>query len=145
MSGEKAGVAGMQSAHVEKSNKSNVIVLKVDYKLAILGSLAFGFSTYLIIILGVGHNAKAHAIAYMPFVLAGILLTFRGKYLFGFILTTFSLALEIQASHVQMTYYLIFLVLFIGLFYLIDAYKTKQLLVFFKSIGILPTAFTPST
>lgn len=117
-----------------------LIVLKVDYKLAILGSLAFGFSTYLIIILGVGHNAKAHAIAYMPFVLAGILLTFRGKYLFGFILTTFALALEIQASHVQMTYYLIFLVLFIGLFYMIDAYKTKQLLVFFKSIGILVIA-----
>ena len=61
------------------------LILKVDYKLAFLGALAFGFSTYLIIILGVGHNAKAHAIAYMPLVLSGIFLTFRGKYLYGFI------------------------------------------------------------
>ncbi|MDP2088945.1 MAG: YfhO family protein [Flavobacteriaceae bacterium] len=117
-----------------------LMVLKVDYKLAILGSLAFGFSTYLIIILGVGHNAKAHAIAYMPMVLAGILWTFQRKYLFGFLLTTFALALEIQASHIQMTYYLMFLVLFIGLFYLIEAYKTNQLQVFFKSVGILTVA-----
>lgn len=117
-----------------------LMVLKVDYKLAIVGSLAFGFSTYLIIILGVGHNAKAHAIAYMPMVLAGILWTFQRKFLFGFLLTTFALALEIQASHIQMTYYLMFLVLIIGLFYLIEAYKTKQLPVFFKSIGILVVA-----
>ncbi len=51
--------------------------MKVDYRLAVLGALAFGFSTYLIIILGVGHNAKAHAIAYLPMVLGGIILTFR--------------------------------------------------------------------
>lgn len=115
-------------------------VLKVDFKLAILGSLAFGFSTYFIIILGVGHNAKAHAIAYMPMVLAGILLAFQRKYLFGFLLTTFALALEIQASHIQMTYYLMFLVLIIGLFYLIESFKTKQLPDFFKTIGILVVA-----
>lgn len=112
-------------------------VLKVDYKLAILGSLAFGFSTYFIIILGVGHNAKAHAIAYMPLVLAGILLALQQKYWLGFILTTLAMALEIQASHIQMTYYLMFLVMFVGLFYLIDAYKSKLLKPFFKSIGIL--------
>jgi hypothetical protein len=53
-----------------------LISMKIDYRLALLGSLAFGFSTYLIIILGVGHNAKAHAIAYMPMVLAGIFLVF---------------------------------------------------------------------
>ncbi len=115
-------------------------VLKVDFKLAILGSLAFGFSTYFIIILGVGHNAKAHAIAYMPMVLGGILWTFQRKYLFGFLLTSLALALEIQASHIQMTYYLLFLVLFIGLFYLIEAFKTKQLKTFFKTIGILTVA-----
>src|SRR5690606_5287675 len=53
--------------------------LKVDYKLAILGALAFGFSTYMIIILGVGHNAKAHAIGYLPILLGGILLVFRKR------------------------------------------------------------------
>lgn len=114
-----------------------LLVLKVDYKLAFLGALAFGFSTYLIIILGVGHNAKAHAIAYMPLVLSGILLTFRRKYLYGFLLTTVAMGLQLVANHYQMTYYLLFLVICIGVAYLIDAYKKKQLPHFFKSLGIM--------
>lgn len=114
-----------------------LIVLKVDYKLAFLGAIAFGFSTYLIIILGVGHNAKAHAIAYMPFVLSGIFLTFRKKYLYGFLLLTVSMALELVANHFQMTYYLLLLVLVIGIVYLIDAFKKKMLPHFFKSVGIM--------
>ena len=93
------------------------LVLKLDYKLAFVGALAFGFSTYLIIILGVGHNAKAHAIAYMPLVLSGILLALRGNYLKGFILTTIAMALELVANHFQMTYYLLLVVLVIGLVY----------------------------
>jgi len=113
------------------------LVLKVDYKLAFLGALAFGFSTYLIIILGVGHNAKAHAIAYMPFVLSGIFLTFRGKYLWGFLLLTVSMALELVANHFQMTYYLMLLVVIIGIVYLIDAFKKKLLPHYFKAVGIM--------
>src|SRR5699024_12193117 len=87
-----------------------LLVMKIDFRLALLGALAFGFSTYLIIILGVGHNAKAHAIAYMPLVLSGIILTFRKKYLYGFLLLTLSMCLELFANHFQMTYYLMFLV-----------------------------------
>ncbi len=116
------------------------LVLKVDYKLAFLGALAFGFSTYLIIILGVGHNAKAHAIAYMPFVLSGIFLTFRGKYLWGFILLTLSMALELVANHFQMTYYLLLLIAIIGVAYLIDAYKKQMLPHYFKAIGVMLVA-----
>ncbi len=115
-------------------------VLKVEYKLAILGALAFGFSTYLIIILGVGHNSKAHAIAYMPLVLAGILLVLQRNYLWGFLLTAVAMSLEIKASHPQMTYYLFFAVLILGVFYLIEAFKEKQLPAFFKSIAILVVA-----
>jgi hypothetical protein len=114
-----------------------LLVLKVDYKLAALGALAFGFSTYLIIILGVGHNSKAHAIAYMPLVLSGILLTFRKHYVFGFLLTALALALELVANHPQMTYYLMFLVVILGITYLIDAYKKQELSHFFKAIGVL--------
>ncbi|OMP30622.1 YfhO family protein [Mangrovimonas sp. DI 80] len=117
-----------------------LLVLKVDFKLAGLGALAFGFSTYLIIILGVGHNAKAHAIAYMPLVLSGILLTFRKKYIGGFLLTAVALALEICANHFQMTYYLLLLVLILGLAYLVDAYRNKELPHFFKSVGIIAVA-----
>ncbi len=114
-----------------------LLVLKLDYKMALLGALAFGFSTYLIIILGVGHNAKAHAIAYMPMVLAGILLCFRNKFLGGFLLLSLAMGLEIGANHFQMTYYLLILVKIIGIVYFIDAFKKKQLPNYFKAIGVM--------
>ncbi len=113
------------------------LVLKIDYKLAFLGALAFGFSTYLIIILGVGHNAKAHAIAYMPLVLSGIILTFRAKYFYGFLLTTVAMALELAANHFQMTYYLLLLVVILGIAYFIDAFKKKSLIQYFKALSIM--------
>ncbi|MCF6306714.1 MAG: YfhO family protein [Flavobacteriaceae bacterium] len=113
------------------------LVLKINYKLAFVGALAFGFSTYLIIILGVGHNAKAHAIAYMPLVLSGIILTFRKKYLYGFLLTTIAMALELVTNHFQMTYYLMLLVIVIGIVYLIDSVKNKTLPQYFKAVGIM--------
>lgn len=114
-----------------------LLTLKINWKYAGIGALAFGFSTYLIVILGVGHNAKAHAIAYMPLVLSGIVLVFRRYYLWGFILTAVALALEIVANHYQMTYYLMLLVLVLGIAYLIEAFKTKTLPVFFKSVAVL--------
>ncbi len=117
-----------------------LLVLKLDYKIAFLGALAFGFSTYLIIILGVGHNAKAHAIAYMPMVLAGILLCFRNKYIGGFLLLSFAMALEIGANHFQMTYYLLLLVIVLGLVYLFDAFRKKELPRFFKALGVMVLA-----
>ncbi|MFD2568193.1 YfhO family protein [Pseudotenacibaculum haliotis] len=104
-----------------------LLALKVDWKLSILGSLAFGFSTYLIIIFGAGHNAKAHAIAYMPFVLAGVLWIFQKRYLLGFVVTGLATALEIKASHPQMTYYLLFAILILGIVELISAIKEKQI------------------
>ncbi len=116
------------------------LCLKVDYKLAALGALAFGFSTYLIIILGVGHNSKAHAIAYMPIVLAGIILTFRQKYLWGGLLLTLGMALEINANHFQMTYYLLLLVIVLGIAYLVDFIRKKQLKEYFTSIAVMVVA-----
>ncbi|HLP65446.1 YfhO family protein [Flavobacterium sp.] len=94
-----------------------LLVLKVDSLKAFFGALAFGLSTYLIVILGVGHNAKAHAIAYMPMVVAGVLLVFKKRYIVGGLLTMVATALEINANHFQMTYYLLFLLLFIGIYY----------------------------
>ncbi|WP_396590008.1 YfhO family protein [Allomuricauda sp. R78024] len=117
-----------------------MLCLKVEYRLAVLGALAFGFSTYLIIILGVGHNAKAHALGYIPMVLGGIVLVFRKKYLLGFILTALAMALEINANHYQMTYYFMLLVLVLGLVHLIYAIKDKKLKHYFVSVGILIAA-----
>ncbi|WP_299432789.1 hypothetical protein [uncultured Maribacter sp.] len=111
--------------------------LKVDYRLAALGALAFGFSTYLIIILGVGHNAKAHAIGYLPMLLGGIVLVFRKKYIGGFILTAIAMALEVGANHYQMTYYCMLLILIMGAVYFVNAILKKKFKHFAISIGIL--------
>lgn len=114
-----------------------LLVLKIDYKIAILGALSFGFSTYLIIILGVGHNAKAHAIAYMPLVLSGIILTFQKRYYLGFIITALASGLELVTNHPQMTYYLGFLIIILGITYLVHAIKSKELPAFFKATAVL--------
>ena len=117
-----------------------LLVLKVDWRYALLGSFAFGFSTYYLVILGAGHNSKAHAIAYFPLVLSGIFLVFRKKYLLGFVLTAVAMGLELSANHPQMTYYLLLLVLVIGLVYLVDAFKKKKVKHFFVSVGIMAVA-----
>jgi hypothetical protein len=114
-----------------------MISLKVNWKYAILGALSFGFSTYLIIIFGAGHNAKAHTIAYMPMVLAGILWVFQRKYLLGFIVTALAMALQIVANHPQMTYYLLFAILILGILELIAAIREKRVPEFAKQTGIL--------
>jgi len=88
----------------------------------------------------VGHNAKAHAIAYMPLVLSGVFLTFRGKYIWGFILTTIAMALELVTNHFQMTYYLGLIVLCIGVAYLIDAFRKKMLPHYAKAVGVMLVA-----
>jgi len=110
--------------------------LQVDILKAFIGALAFGFSTYLIIILGVGHNAKAHAIAYMPMVVAGVLLVFRKKYVLGGLLTTVAAALEINANHFQMTYYLLIFLIVLGLFYLVNYIKAKDFKALYRVIAV---------
>jgi len=117
-----------------------LLVMRIPWKMAVIGALAFGFSAYLIIIIGVGHNAKAHAIAYFPLVLSGILLVFQKRYVWGFILTALAMGLEIQANHYQMTYYLGLLVFVIGVTYFIDAFKRKEIPHFLKSSAILIVA-----
>ena len=117
-----------------------LLSLKVNWKLAILGALSFGFSTYLIIIFGAGHNAKAHAIGYMPLVLAGVVWVFQRRYLLGFFVTALAMALEIYTNHPQMTYYLGFCLLILGVVELINAIKEKLLPVFAKQSAILIAA-----
>ena len=104
-----------------------LLAFKIDWKFAIMGSLAFGFSTYLMIIFGAGHNAKAHAIAYMPLVLAGVVWVFKKQYLLGFTVTAIATALEINANHPQMTYYLLYAVFILGVIELIEAIKKKKI------------------
>jgi Bacterial membrane protein YfhO len=113
-----------------------MLVLKTDALKAFFGALAFGLSTYLIIILGVGHNAKAHAIGYMPLIVAGVILVFKQRYILGGILTTFAVALELSANHIQMTYYLLFLILPIAVYFICKLYKTNEINHLPKIIGV---------
>lgn len=115
-----------------------MMVMKIDPLTGFVSALAFGFSTYLIIILGVGHNAKAHAIAYMPMVLAGIWLVFHHRYIWGGVLTTIAAALEIQANHFQMTYYLLFLILLVAIYFVVLLLKKRD----WKSLGWISLTFT---
>ena len=117
-----------------------LLVLKIDPLKAFFGALAFGFSTYLIIILGVGHNAKAHAIAYMPLVIAGVILVFQRSYIVGGLLTMFAAALEINANHFQMTYYLLLFLLILAAYYIYIDVKSKAYLPLLKSFGFLAIA-----
>lgn len=117
-----------------------MLVFKVDPLKAFIGALAFGLSTYLIVIIGVGHNAKAHAIGYMPFVVAGFILVFRKKYLLGGIVTMLAVALEITANHFQMTYYLLLLLIVMSFFFFYQLYQEKDLKSLPKIIGTFAVA-----
>jgi len=117
-----------------------MLSLKIEYRLAVLGALSFGFSTYLIIIIGAGHNAKAHAISYMPFVLGSIIYVVRKKYIIGFILTAIFLGLQLTANHFQMTYYLMFIVIAMAIWFVVKCIKENDRVHLIKTIVVLFTS-----
>ena len=120
-----------------------IISLRINYKYALFGALAFGFSTYLIIILGVGHNTKALALGYLPLVLSGFLITLRGDYLKGFIISSLFLGLQVHANHYQMTYYTLIMLFIVVTIHYWDFFKKKELrriyqsLIVFFSVGLI--------
>lgn len=108
--------------------------------LAALGSIIWAFSSYFLIIIAAGHLWKVMALAYLPPMIGGVVLAYRGKFLWGFIVTAVFTAFEIKANHVQMTYYYLFIVLFMVIAYLVQAIREKRLQHFFKASGILIAA-----
>lgn len=120
-----------------------IISLRINYKYALFGALAFGFSTYLIIILGVGHNTKALALGYLPLVLSGFLITLRGDYLKGFIISSLFLGLQVHANHYQMTYYTLIMLFIVVVIHYWDFFKKNELrriyqsLIVFLSVGLI--------
>jgi len=117
-------------------------VLKLNPWLAAAGAIAFAFSSYNFILIDAGHANQAYAIAFFAPLIAGIILTFRGKYWLGASLTAFFLAMEIRANHIQMTYYLLLSIIILVIIQLYHAIKTKQLQAFGKSIIYLAIATT---
>lgn len=114
-----------------------LLVLGCKIWISFIGALAYGFTSYLFIVIGAGHNSKAVAMAYMAPVIAGILLTYKGKYLWGTVLTAIALALEIRAGHLQITYYLLLIVICIVIGEFVEAVREKKYMHFLKASGIL--------
>ena len=106
------------------------------HELAVLGSLIWAFSSYFFIIIAAGHIWKVMALAYLPPMIAGVVLSFKGRYLWGFILTALFSAFEVKANHVQMTYYYLFIILFMVIAYLVEAVRNRQMARFGKSLGV---------
>lgn len=115
-----------------------ILLRAFDFRkeLAVLGSVIWAFSSYFFIIIAAGHIWKVIALAYLPPMIAGIVLAYRGKYLWGFIVTSLFAAMEVNANHVQMTYYYLFIIFFMVLAFLVQAIKEKQLSRFLKATGI---------
>ncbi|MBY0435808.1 MAG: YfhO family protein [Cyclobacteriaceae bacterium] len=114
-----------------------LLVFRVRPYLAIAGALAFGLSSYIIIGLSAGHNARIGAIAFMPLVVAGIHLVFSNKKYLGFAVTTLGLALHLRENHLQITYYLVLIVLVYGLVQLIYFIRSGKLVEFFKTVVLI--------
>ena len=119
-----------------------ILLRAFDFRqtLAALGSIMWAFSSYFLIIIAAGHLWKVMALAYLPPMIAGIILAYRGRYLSGFIVTALFTAFEIKANHVQMTYYYLFIILFMVIAYLVKAVREKQLTGFMKSTGVVAAA-----
>ncbi len=117
-----------------------LISLRVNPWLAIAGAIAFAFSSYNFVIIAAGHNSKAIAIGYMAPVIAGVILSFRGKRLLGAAITGIALSLQILAGHLQITYYTLLIVLIFGLSQFYFAIKDKYFKDFLITVAILLVA-----
>ncbi|NCC73290.1 MAG: hypothetical protein EOM06_07800 [Sphingobacteriia bacterium] len=117
-----------------------LLTLKFDVWQALTGAAAFALSSYFFIIIEAGHNSKAHAIGYMAPVVAGILLTLKGKYIWGGAFTALFLSLQLMTNHLQITYYLLLIVVLLGIAQLIESIRKYELDVFFKAMRILIVA-----
>ncbi|MFW5879534.1 MAG: hypothetical protein ACOCUV_01790, partial [bacterium] len=114
-----------------------LLVFGVNRWLSIVGAIAFGFSSYFFIIMEAGHASKAVAIAYLPPLIASIYMAFRKNLWAGVVLTGFFLALEIRASHPQITYYAGLITLVLGVVEIIRAYRENTWKRFSKTVGLL--------
>lgn len=117
-----------------------LLVMGVNPWLSIVGSIAYGLSTYFIIVIGAGHNAKIRALGYVAPMIAGMLLTFRGKFLSGLALFSLFLGLNLYSGHPQITYYAAFIMAALFVAYLVDFFRKSALKFIGKVVGLLAIA-----
>lgn len=119
-----------------------ILLRAFDFKvwMSALGAILWAFSSYFFIIIAAGHIWKLVTLAYIPPTIAGLVLTYRGKYLIGGLVTALFVALQIASNHPQMSYYFLFVMAFMALAYGAMAYKENKLPSFFKATGVLVVA-----
>lgn len=119
-----------------------ILLRAFDFKvwLASLGAVLWAFSSYFFIIIAAGHIWKLMTLAYIPPTIAGMVLVYRKKWLAGGVVTALFVALQIFSNHPQMSYYFLFVMLFMAIAYGVLAWQKKQLPDFFKSTGVLVVA-----
>ncbi len=112
-----------------------ILLRAFDFRqwMAALGAVIWAFSSYFFIIIAAGHIWKVMALAYLPPMIAGIVLSYKGKYLWGLVVTAIFAAFEVKANHVQMTYYYLFIILFMVIAYLVDAIRQHRMKHFLKA------------
>ena len=112
-----------------------ILLRAFDFRqwMAALGAVIWAFSSYFFIIIAAGHIWKVMALAYLPPMIAGIVLSYKGKYLWGLVVTAIFAAFEVKANHVQMTYYYLFIILFMVIAYLVDAIRQHRIKHFLKA------------
>ena len=105
-----------------------ILLRAFDFRqyLAALGAIVWAFSSYFFIIIAAGHIWKVMALAYLPPMIAGVVLAYRGKYLLGMLLTAFFAGLEVLANHVQMTYYYLFVIAAMVIAFIVDGLRKKD-------------------
>ena len=115
-----------------------ILLRAFDFRkeLAVLGSIIWAFSSYFFIIIAAGHIWKVMALAYLPPMIAGVVLAYRGRYLSGLLLTAIFTAFEVKANHVQMTYYYLFIILFMVIAFLVEAIRSHRLDRFAKATAV---------
>ena len=115
-----------------------ILLRALDFRkeLAVLGSIIWAFSSYFFIIIAAGHIWKVMALAYLPPMIAGVVLAYRGRYLSGLLLTAIFTAFEVKANHVQMTYYYLFIILFMVIAFLVEAIRSHRLDRFAKATAV---------
>ena len=117
-----------------------LLAMEMKWYIALIGAIAYGLSTYFIIIIGAGHIWKFIVLAYVPPTIAGVILCYRGRYLLGGALAAFFAMMQIASNHVQMSYYFLYVIIGVVIAYAVMAYRNKTMKAWGKATGVLAVA-----
>ena len=117
-----------------------LVAMDMKWYIALIGAIAYGLSTYFIIIIGAGHIWKFIVLAYVPPTIAGVILCYKGRYLLGGALAAFFAMMQIAGNHVQMSYYFLYVILGVVIAYGVMAYRNKAMKAWCKATGVLAVA-----